>query len=605
MKIKLRTGSIRMKSMRRIGRHFLPHLLRYRAKLVGAGLFMLGATAMEILRPWPLKLIFDAVLIPQPSTAAWAAELPLVGHSQEALVFAIVLSMLLIAVFSGWFRYRQAYYTASVAQRMVARVRYQLFSHIQRLPHSFHDTRSTGDLLARLTGDIHRMRDLLVTSVLFIADRSLVLVGMFVVMMWMDARLTLVAVAVVPLLTLTIVQFSGRIQGATRKQRKKESNITSVMAERIAAIKVVQAFSREAHEEERFDRENKGSLRAGLRATRLRWQLDRLVDIMLAVGTGAVVWLGVGQVRAGLITPGDLLVFTAYLAGLYKPIRRLSGLTTRLSKAQVCGERIVQILEIEPEIRDAPDAITAAPFRGEIVFDDVSFAYVKGAPVLRNVSFTVRPGETVALVGGSGAGKSTIGDLLMRFYDPTAGRILIDGVDIRMYTLASLREQISVVLQESVLFDASVTENINYGDLEASPEDIVEAARIANAHEFIEKLPDGYETMVGERGARLSGGQRQRIAITRAVIRNTPILLLDEPMASLDLAAETKVREALDRVARSMTCVYITHDLEAAAKADRVFLADKGCLTELAAADLADSARMERMLGLTAQAGEA
>ncbi len=606
MKIKLlSTGKIRTRSMRRIAVHFLPHLRRYRAKLAAAGLYMVGATFMEILRPWPLKMIFDTVLIPQPATTAWVSELPLVGHDQNALVAAIVASMLMISVFAGWFRYRQAYYTASVGQRVVARVRYDLYRHIQRLSHSFHDARSTGDLLARLTGDVHRLRDLLVTSILFLTDRSLVLVGMFSVMMWMDTRLTLVAVAVVPLLALTVVRFSGAIQGATHKQRKRESKITGDMAERISAIREVQAFAREAYEEARFDVQNRGSLRAGLRATRLTWQLNRIVDVVLAVGTGAVLWLGVGQVQAGMLTPGDLLVFTSYLAALYKPIRRLAGLTSRLAKAQVCGDRIVSILEIEPEIRDAPDAVVAGPLRGEIVFDNVSFAYAKGTPVLRDVSFTVRPGETVALIGGSGAGKSTIGDMLLRFYDPTAGRVLIDGVDIRKYTLASLREQISVVLQESVLFDASVLENINYGDLEATPEQVIAAAREANAHEFIEGLPNGYETMVGERGARLSGGQRQRIAITRAMVRNTPILLLDEPMASLDLTAETKVRDALARLATGKTCLYVTHDLEAAARADRVLLVDSGNVIELDAKDLADGARMERVLGQQAAAGDA
>ena len=610
MKVRVNTREtgrpkVRLKKLKRIARHFAPHLRRYRSKLAGAGVFMFGATIMEILRPWPLKLIFDGVLIPQPSTTDRIAEIPYIGTSENALVGAIVASMLLISVLAGWFRYRQAYYTASVGQRVVARVRYQLYSHIQRLSHSFHDTRSTGDLLARLTGDIHRMRDLLVTSVLFITDRSLVLVGMFAVMMWMDWRLTLVAVAVVPVLALTVVRFSGAIQGATRKQRKKESQITGAMAERLSAIKVVQAFAREAHEEAQFDRDNKGSLRAGLRATRLTWQLNRVVDVVLAFGTGGVIWLGVGQVRAGALTPGDLLVFTAYLASLYKPIRRLAGLTSRLAKAQVCGERIVTILEIEPEIQDAPDAIEAPPLRGEIAFENVSFSYVKGTPVLRNVSFHVAPGETVAMVGGSGAGKSTIGDLLMRFYDPNEGRVLIDGIDIRKYTVSSLREQISVVLQESVLFDASVSDNINYGDLDATSDDIVAAARAAQAHEFIEELPDGYNTMVGERGARLSGGQRQRIAVTRAIVRDTPLLLLDEPTASLDTAAQTRVRAALDTLVSGKTCLYITHDLQAAAKADRVFIVESGVVTEIGSADLADESLMQRALSGAAATGDA
>jgi ABC-type multidrug transport system fused ATPase/permease subunit len=584
LKVRIRSSKrLRPKAIARIVRHFAPHLRRYRPQLAAAAACMLGATVVELLRPWPLKLVFDWILVPQDSRPTLLLKMPWLANDPQLLLGLIVLSILLIAALAGVLRFGQKFLTASVGQRVVASIRYDLYSHIQRLSHSFHDSSHLGDLLARLTGDIRMMRELMVNSVIYISDRSLMLVGLLGMMLWMDWQLALVALIAVPLLALTVTRFTKDIRGAIRRQRNKESTVTNVLSEKISSIKVVQAFAREAYEEERFEQSNQSSMKAGLAALRLEGLLSRIVEVILAVGTGGVVWLGVARVQAGSLTPGDLLVFTAYLSSLYKPIRRLAALTSRITKATVSGERIVSILEIKPDVQDAPDAVEAPPFKGSIEFRNVSFGYVEGAPLLQHVCFAIEPGETVALVGKSGSGKSTIADLLLRLYDPSDGEVRIDGTDIRRFTQASLREQIGVVLQESVLFDASIRENIGYGQLDATEDEIVAAARLANAHDFIQELPEGYDTVVGERGAKLSGGERQRIAIARAFIRNAPILVLDEPMSSLDVASETKVQEALTDLIGGKTCLYITHDLGAAALADSVLAVRRGRILEIEA----------------------
>lgn len=469
------------------------------------------------------------------------------------------------------FGYGQTYLLAGVSQRLVASIRQKFYSHIQRLSQSFHDQRSLGDLLTRLSGDVGMMRELMVLSFMAIVERVVILVGMVTVMALIDWRLTLVAVVVLSPLSLLIRRYGREIKGASRKQRRRESTITSTFNERISAIRLVQAYARAAHEEERLAQRNSKDLKVGMLAARLEAQLERLVQASLAFGTCGVRWYRVILVQAGAITPGDLIVFTAYLTAPYKPIRKIASITSRLSKATAAGELIVAILDIEPEIRDAPGAIAAPPLRDEIELENVSFACQPGCPVLTDASFRLAVGETVALTGDSGAGKSSMASFLLRFYDPDRGCVRIDGSDIRDFTLVSLREQISVVLQEPVLFNATIRDNIAYGKLDATDEEIVAAARAANADGFIAQLGDGYDIVVGKRGSTLSGGQRQRIAIARAMIRNAAIVILDEPLAGLHKEAADAVRDALANLTAGKTCLLITHDPAAAAKADSVY----------------------------------
>ena len=556
--------------LRRIFKHLSPELHLHRKTMFVSVLFTIGITLTELLRPWPLKIVFDALLIPQEKTLSWLSNYPLLTENSTILLTLIVISIIIIAVLNGLFGYWQSYLTASVGQKVVAAVRLRVYAHIQSLSHSFHENASTGDLLARLTGDIRMMRELLVNAVIYIFDRSLLLVSMLFIMLWMDWKLTLIALAVVPTLFFIVKKFSSEIKGATRKQRRRESQITHTINEKLSAISVVQAFAREAHEEEVFSKHNAKSLKAGLVTTKLQALMNRYVQVILALGSAAVLWVGVNQVKAGTLTPGDLLVFTSYLVSLYKPIRKLSSLTGRIAKATACGERLVSILETQPEIVDNPSAQPASRFNGEIRFNGVSFSYPNNQQVLRDVSFTINTGESVAIVGESGVGKSTLAKLLFRFYEPQSGSILIDGTDIRHYQLQSFRNQIAVVLQDAMLFNASVRENIAYGRLDASDADIEIAARAAHAHEFIVSLPDGYETMVSERGVSLSGGQRQRITIARAMIQNSPIVILDEPSASLDQKSKKQIESAMALLTKGVTNITITHDLQRACLADRI-----------------------------------
>lgn len=567
-------------AMRKLFSRFHHYVGRERRSLVLAALCMVGVAVMEVLRPWPLKLVFDGLIMPaSPKDAATRWFTDVLGQG-DLLLGTASLAILVIAVLGGAFAYGQAVLLAGAGRRVVTSIRLDLYRHIQCLSQSFHDNASAGDLLTRLTGDVRLVRDLLITSGIFMIGRALVLVGSIIVMALMDWRLTVVAVLVLPVLIWSTVTFSGRIKSAARRQRKTESRATHIMSENLESIRVIQAHARETYEAERFNRENMTSAEGELATTRLEATMDRTVEVLLALGTCAVLWFGVWRVRAGALTPGDLLVFTAYLAGMYKPVRKLASLTGRLAKATACGERVLAILDREPEICDRPNAASGEKIKGYVSFDDVSFGYVAGANVLDHATFSIGAGETVALFSPSGSGKSTIAHLLLRFYEPRSGVIRIDGRDIRDYHLSALRENVSVLLQEAVLFNTTIRENISYGRPDATEEEIVAAARAARAHEFICAMADGYDTVVGRRGTTLSGGQRQRIAIARAMIRRSPIVILDEPGTGLDAENEKAVLAALRDLSTDRTCIIITHDAEVARLAGRTLDISEGKVRE-------------------------
>ncbi len=553
----------------RLFRRMGPHLRPHRRKLALGFLAMIAVAVAEVLRPWPLKVVFDGILLPQPQPDPVTGWMIATFGAGDGLLAASAGAILAIALVAGAAGFAQAYLIAAVGQKVVAEIRLDLYRHVQRLSHSFHDTASSGDIISRLTGDVRMMRDLLIDAAVFFAARTLVIGLTVAVMAWLDWRLTLAALAILPALWLVARHFGTRIRGAARRQRRKEGKIAVVMTEGISAINVVKGFAREAHEEERFARQNNSSAEAGVVTTKLAANMDRVTQVLLALGTALVLWYGVMRVRGGAISPGDLLVFTAYLATLYKPVRKMAAMMARVAKATASGERLLEIFDLAPDVAERPDAVAAPRFEGRVKVDDVTFAYPGGAPVLRGASLEVRPGEVVALVGPSGAGKSTVARLLMRFYDPAAGSVRIDGRDLRDFTLDSLRNNISVVLQDSVLFGTTVRDNIAYGRLDATEEEIVAAARAAEADGFVRALPDGYETVLGERGETLSGGQRQRIAIARAILRDAPILILDEPLTGLDGATAQSLLAGLCRAAAGRTTLLVAHDALSLSLADR------------------------------------
>ncbi len=534
----------------------------------------------DLFRPWPLKLIIDNVLLGKPLPHA-ISSLATFFTDQKVLTIVLVASLLIVlSVIKGFSVYAQTSITSRIGYRIAHALRRELFSHLQRLSLSFHKRSRTGELLTKVTSDTNSVRDAFCEFALTLVTEVLTLVGMIAIMLAMNVRLSLVVLATFPLLTVISVYRFRRIRDSARKVRRAEGDLASRVSETLNAIAIVKAFGRERYETERFETESSETLNESVRTARLEAASSRAADIVNAVGTFAVLVFGSLQALNGEITPGSVLIFVSYMNSLYVPIRTLAKLSAKLSRAVVCAGRISDILGIEPEVEDSPRAIEAESLKGFITFDDVSFDYSAGKPVLRNICFDIAAGQKVALLGRSGAGKSTIISLILRLYEVQQGRILIDGISVIDYKRESLRQQIGIVLQDTVMFGASVRENIAYGKLGATEEEIVTAAQAANAHEFISRLEDGYETIVGERGGTLSGGQRQRIAIARAFVRNAPILVLDEPMTGLDIESEEAVRDALDRLMEGKTCLLITHDLTSASCADRVLILEHGRIIE-------------------------
>jgi len=557
-----------------VGRRFGPELKPHRRTLGTAFLASLAYTAVSLAEPWPLKVIFDHVL-PGPSTGrtppAWSAW---TGADPAHLLGASVLAILGLAALRGFFYYHRNILAARAGHVLVTQIRQQLFAHMQRLSLRFHHQNATGDLLTRLTGDIGLLRELMVASLISLLSEGIILAGYVLVMLWMAWQLAAVSLVAMPVIFVLLTVYSDRIRDATRKQRKSESKLAARAHEVLAGIHVVQAFAREADENARLDKLANRSLKSGLTTTRLEAGLSRGVEIAIAAATALALWLGAREVLAGRLSAGDLIVFVAYMKGFYRPLRRISQVAERASKAGSCVERVTEVLDTSPEVPDGPQE--AQRLHGALRFDHVDFSYAPGAPVLCDVHLDVRPGETVALVGPSGAGKSSLLSLIPRFYDPAGGVVRVDGHDLRRFTLRSLREQIALVPQDGMLFGGTIRDNIAYGKPSASDAEIEAAARAARIHDFVVSQPDGYGTVIGERGATLSGGQRQRLAIARALVKDAPIVLLDEPTTGLDAAAEAEVIEAMARLLAGRTAVVIAHRLATVRRADRIVVIDAG-----------------------------
>jgi subfamily B ATP-binding cassette protein MsbA len=556
-------------------------LLRPHAKLLTFGI---AAVLLEgiasLAEPWPLKIVLDNVLKSKPGRGLLNQLIQSFGDDKVALLKFASLSLLAIAALGAICSYTEKYITASLGQWIMHDLRRKLYSRIQRLSLGFHSQKKTGDLMSRLTSDIDAIQGFITSGVLGVLINGLTLAGMIAVMLCLSPQFTVIALSVAPLLFIVVFHYTRRIKKATREVRQKEGEMASVIQEVLSSMHVVRAFAREDYEQRRLSDVSRQSVDIALQARSLKVKLSPMIYMIIAAGTCLVLWFGGRMALAGALSAGSLVLFIWYLGRMYKPMRELAKTADAYTKAAVGYERIREVLESNHEVRDLPGARRAPSLRGKIELQDVSFSYEPNHPVLKHVALTVEPGQVAALVGPTGAGKSTIINLIPRFYDPDSGMVKIDGADVRLFQQESLRQQISFVLQDTLLFHGPVWSNIAYGKPDATRAEILRAASMANADEFIERMPQGYETVIGERGVTLSGGQRQRIAIARAVIRNTPILILDEVSTGLDAGCEKLVFEALDRLMQNKTSIVIAHRLATIRSADVIFVVNDGVIHE-------------------------
>ncbi|WP_228282451.1 ABC transporter ATP-binding protein [Rubrobacter tropicus] len=554
-------------------RTFLPFIRPHWRGFVPAFVGVVATSLVALLKPWPLKFLIDNVL--QVGQAGPRTTSP------TTIILAIGGAIVGIAVLQGLFTYLKEFFLSATSQRVAFSLRRALFDHMQRLSLAFHDRQRTGDMITRVTTDVTKVQEL-VTDKLLVDGISSVLqfAGMLTVMLVIDWRLGLIAAAWAPLVVLASAYFRRRIRDEEVRVRQREGDVTSLAQETISSIRVVKAFGRERFANRRFEEQTGEMAEGNVNVARLEARFSWATTILSATGLAALVVFGSYQVLAGALTAGTLVVFIQYMRDLQSPLNTLSRLWAKLARVMVRVERIVEVFDERPAVEERPGAKTAPRLRGGIRFEGVSFGYEPERPVLRDINLKIEPGEAMAIVGATGAGKSTLASLILRLYDPQAGAVLVDGRDIREYKPESLLDQISVVLQESLLFQTTIRENIAYGRPGATFEEIREAARVAYCDEFIEKLPKGYDTVVGERGGTLSGGQRQRIAIARAVIRDAPVLILDEPTAGLDAASEGIVVRALERLMGGRTTLMIAHKLSTVSRADRICVLDGGVIVE-------------------------
>jgi ATP-binding cassette, subfamily B, bacterial len=563
----------------RIVRRFYPYIRKQQGLIAVSMLALFAEIGLRLLEPLPLKFVFDEIFSEQAGRELTTLEFIQSLDTRVLLILSAV-AVLGIAGLRAVSAYWNTVGFALVGNRVLTEVRSVLYCHLQTLSLSFHNSARGGDLTLRVISDVGLLQEIVVTAFLPLLANCLILIGMLGIMIWLNAQLTLLVLALIPLFWLTTLRLTRRIREVSRQQRQREGAMAATAAESIGAIKIVQALSLEDKFASVFTGQNKKNLKQGVKAKRLAANLERTVDALVGGATALVLWRGSELVLDNALTPGDLLVFLSYLKNAFKPMRDFAKYTGRLAKATAAGERILDLLDQTPEVYDSPQAKLAPPFVGLVQFQSVSFCYKPGYPVLKEIGFLAYPGQRVAIVGHSGSGKSTLSNLLLRLYDPTEGEILIDQHPIRDYTLASLRSQISIVLQDSLLFATSIWDNIGYGSPSATQADIIAAAKLANAHDFILALPNGYDTVIGERGVTLSGGQRQRVAVARAAVRQAPILILDEPTTGLDKANEQEVLDALERLTAGRTTFLIVHDLALAAKADCILYIERGRLLE-------------------------
>ena len=559
--------------LRRVLVYLKPHSGRMAVGIV----LTVAGVGVELLKPIPLAIVLDTVLQGRPLPATLAPWLS--GVPSNLLLGGAAVAIVLLALLAGALTLASNYLTIDVGQRMVNDMRVDLYAHLQKLSLKFHYRQRVGDLLFRVMADTFSVQSLVMNGFLPLFTSALMLAGMFVVMARFDMSLAVIALAVTPLLFLAITRLTYRIHGHAASSKEAESELYSRAETVIGAVKLVQAYGREARAVEDFRLGSEKSLALTLRLYSAETVFILIVDTILASGTALLVWLGASRVLEGTLTIGGLTIFLAYLRDMYRPMQSVAGNLKEIASSRAGLDRVFAVLDVQPDIQDAPGARELAMARGEVALENVTFAYEAGSPVLQDVSLRIRASETVALVGATGAGKSTLASLVLRFFDPQQGKVTLDGHDLRELKLTALRRQVTLMLQEPILFQTSVADNIAFASDEPL-ERIKEAARRAEAEPFILALPMGYDTVIGQDGLTLSGGQRQRLALARAILRRTPVVILDEPTSSLDVATEAVVFRNVEELLRDRTAIIIAHRLSTARRADRIVVLDKGRIVE-------------------------
>lgn len=542
----------------------LKYVYPYVPRVIGAIICTIMSAGCNLYLPWIIKDVVDQVLV----------------NKNTVMLYMISASIIVVFIIRGFFFYGQSYLMSWVGQKVVIDIRSEVFAKLQRLSLDFYDKNKTGTIMSYVTNDVAAMQVAMVDKCVELVTESMILIGSVGAMFWLNWKLTLLTFCTTPVVWWCMESFGRKIRSTGGKIQECTAELTSVLQEVVSSERIIKSFVREAYEIARFGTQNQANFRAHMKNIRLSSLLTPIVEFVAAVGVTFVLWYGGMSVINGETTAGALVAFLVYAVNIANPIKRLTKLIASIQKALAAGDRVFGILDLKETITDAPDAIELPPVKGRVEFKDVSFAYNPGETVLKDISFAVEPGKIIAFVGPSGAGKSTVASLLPRFYDVTSGAIEIDGMDIRNVKIHSLRNQVGIVPQETVLFNGSVYDNILYGRLDATEEEVIAAAKAANAHSFITALPDGYNTMLGDRGVNISGGQRQRVAIARAILKDPQILILDEATSALDTESEHVVQEALDRLMIGRTSFVIAHRLSTIKGADEIMVLDEGQLVE-------------------------
>lgn len=542
----------------------LAYIKPYTRRLALAVVCIIMAAGANLYLPWIIKDMIDDVLM-----------------SKDMVMLNLIAVGILVVMFTrGVFYYGQSYLVSYVGQRVIIDVRSVLFRKFQRMPLSYYDKQQTGTVMSYITNDVAVMQSAIVDNLIELVTESSILIGSLAMMVYLDWKLSLLTLMTIPLVGFAMKIFGRKLKSSSTVIQERAAEITSLLQESISAIRVVKSFVRESYEIKRFEEQNWRNFQAAMKNVKLTSLLTPTVEFLAAIAVTFIVWFGGYEVVNGVITAGELVAFLTYAVNLANPVKRLSRVYAAIQKAMAAADRVFNIMDLEEKITDVPGAKPLPPIKGKVEFKDITFSYKEGQPALQHISLKAEPGQMIALVGPSGSGKSTIANLIPRFYDVDSGVITIDDHDIRQVTADSLREQIGLVPQETMLFSTTVMENIRYGRLEATDEEVIEAAKAANAEEFIKELPEGYDTKLGERGLNLSGGQRQRLAIARAILKNPRVLILDEATSALDTESEKIVQDALDNLMVGRTSFVIAHRLSTIFNADQIFVVENGHLRE-------------------------